>query len=190
MCDRFLSPEAVETDRETIPKRIFGVPPVVLLSQMGVPLPPTITLAMEHLKRFACDSVGLFRKPGVQSRIQQLQNEMELDPGWYCFILPSLIRRSGATRHSTSIGSGMTNVPCNFFMSSCAKNLFCAIFYQDLSVFETICMKYVQMHFWKEHSSFLECAHLTTCVRERAHSLKGTLGMTDFCNVIIHHCSV
>lgn len=82
---RFLSPEAVETDRETIPKRIFGVPPVVLLSQMGVPLPPTITLAMEHLKRFACDSVGLFRKPGVQSRIQQLQNEMELDPAFHKF---------------------------------------------------------------------------------------------------------
>src|SRR6218665_2642561 len=128
MCDRFLSPEAVETDRETIPKRIFGVPPVVLLSQMGVPLPPTITLAMEHLKRFACDSVGLFRKPGVQSRIQQLQNEMELDPGWYCFILPSLIRRSGATPHSTSIGSGMTNVPCNFLCLHVQKIYFVQYF--------------------------------------------------------------
>lgn len=62
-------------------KRIFGVPPVVLLQKLGVPLPPAVTLAMQHLKAVARNSTGLFRKPGVQSRIQQLQNELENNIG-------------------------------------------------------------------------------------------------------------
>lgn len=66
-------------------RRIFGVPPVVLLQKLGVPLPPAVTLAMQHLKAVARNSTGLFRKPGVQSRIQQLQNELENNIGFCNF---------------------------------------------------------------------------------------------------------
>lgn len=82
-CGRFRSSKKSQCVQEmgAARKRIFGVPPVVLLQKLGVPLPPAVTLAMQHLKAVARNSTGLFRKPGVQSRIQQLQNELENNIG-------------------------------------------------------------------------------------------------------------
>src|SRR6218665_962807 len=50
----------------------------------------------------------------------------------------------------------LINVPSNFSKSVCVNNFFCAIFYQDSSVFAMACMKYVQKHFWKEHLCALQ----------------------------------
>lgn len=82
-CDRFRSSKKSQCVQEMAAarRRIFGVPPVILLQKLGVPLPPAVTLAMQHLKTVARNSTGLFRKPGVQSRIQQLQNELENNIG-------------------------------------------------------------------------------------------------------------
>src|SRR6218665_1467100 len=44
-----------------------------------------------------------------------------------------------------------TMFPLIFIKVCVHKHFFCATFYQHSSVFETMCMKYVQRHFWKEH---------------------------------------
>lgn len=82
-CNRFRSSTVGQSEKDlrTAGRKIFGVSPVILLQKLGVPLPAAVTNAMAHLRTIACDSIGLFRKPGVQSRIQQLQNEIENNPG-------------------------------------------------------------------------------------------------------------
>ena len=47
----------------------------------GIPLPHPILLAIHHLKRIEnIDSVGIFRKSGMKSRIEQLRSELENSP--------------------------------------------------------------------------------------------------------------
>lgn len=46
----------------------------------GSALPPFIQSAFRWLEENALDHVGLFRKPGVKSRIQRLKQLAELDP--------------------------------------------------------------------------------------------------------------
>ncbi|XP_033101300.1 rho GTPase-activating protein 7-like isoform X2 [Anneissia japonica] len=62
-------------------KKVFGVPLSHCLQKTGQPLPQTILYAMRYLRRVAKDSVGIFRKPGVRSRIQQIKklNETNID---------------------------------------------------------------------------------------------------------------
>ncbi|XP_018325604.1 rho GTPase-activating protein 7 [Agrilus planipennis] len=55
-------------------KSIFGVPLTIILQRTGQPLPKGIQEALEWLRQNATDQVGLFRKPGVRSRIQALKN--------------------------------------------------------------------------------------------------------------------
>ena len=61
--------------------RVFGVPLLVIVQRTGQPLPQCVLAAMRYLRRTATDAVGIFRKSGVRSRIQQLRTEMESDPG-------------------------------------------------------------------------------------------------------------
>ncbi|XP_071951332.1 rho GTPase-activating protein 7-like isoform X2 [Antedon mediterranea] len=62
-------------------RKVFGVPLSHCLQKTGQPLPQTILYAMRYLRRVAKDSVGIFRKPGVRSRIQQIKkiNESNID---------------------------------------------------------------------------------------------------------------
>lgn len=53
---------------------IFGVPLTVILQKTGQCLPKSIEEALIWLRQNATDQVGLFRKPGVKSRIQTLRN--------------------------------------------------------------------------------------------------------------------
>ncbi|XP_041469965.1 rho GTPase-activating protein 7-like isoform X3 [Lytechinus variegatus] len=59
---------------------VFGVPLLHHLQKTGQPLPQTILYAMRYLRRQAGEAVGLFRKPGVRSRIQQLKKMNEANP--------------------------------------------------------------------------------------------------------------
>jgi len=43
------------------------------------------------------------------------------------------------------------NVPSDFFKVCASINFPCATCYQDSSVFDTMCIKYVLKHFFKEH---------------------------------------
>ena len=77
-------------------RNVFGVPLLQVLQQTGLPLPQTILYAMRFLRRTSNDAVGIFRKPGVRSRIQQLKRLNESNPGitclnlfWKCRRLPS-----------------------------------------------------------------------------------------------------
>ena len=62
-------------------RTVFGVPLLHNLQRTGHPLPQTIMYAMRYLRRTAHDAVGIFRKPGVRSRIQQLKKMNEANPG-------------------------------------------------------------------------------------------------------------
>ena len=64
-------------------RTVFGVPLLHNLQRTGHPLPQTIMYAMRYLRRTAHDAVGIFRKPGVRSRIQQLKKMNEANPGMW-----------------------------------------------------------------------------------------------------------
>ncbi|KAG5285036.1 hypothetical protein AALO_G00033370 [Alosa alosa] len=61
-------------------RKVFGVPLLQSVQASGTPLPPCILRAMQHLKTQCLNQVGLFRKPGVRSRIQSLREMVEADP--------------------------------------------------------------------------------------------------------------
>ncbi|XP_077864300.1 rho GTPase-activating protein 7-like [Saccoglossus kowalevskii] len=61
-------------------RAVFGVPLSVTLQRTGQPLPQTILHAMRYLRKTAPDALGIFRKPGVRTRIQQLRNVSESNP--------------------------------------------------------------------------------------------------------------
>ncbi|CAK8697318.1 unnamed protein product [Clavelina lepadiformis] len=58
-------------------KNVFGVPLLRNVQKLGQPLPYCIQHALACLRRTALDQVGLFRKPGVRSRIQKLRARCE-----------------------------------------------------------------------------------------------------------------
>ncbi|XP_049824242.1 stAR-related lipid transfer protein 13 [Aethina tumida] len=58
-------------------KHVFGVPLTVTLQRTGQILPKNIEEALRWLQTNATDQVGIFRKPGVKSRIQALRNIVE-----------------------------------------------------------------------------------------------------------------
>lgn len=61
-------------------KVVFGVPLLLTLQRTGQPLPLPIQNAINHLRKTALDSTGLFRKSGVRSRIQKLKSLNESNP--------------------------------------------------------------------------------------------------------------
>ncbi|XP_055618249.1 stAR-related lipid transfer protein 13 [Toxorhynchites rutilus septentrionalis] len=58
-------------------RRIFGIPLVLNLQRYGSTLPEIIQMALTWLELNALDQVGLFRKPGVKSRIAKLKSTIE-----------------------------------------------------------------------------------------------------------------
>lgn len=58
-------------------KNVFGVPITITLQRTGQVLPRNIEQALRWLQMNAFDHVGIFRKPGVKSRIQALRNRVE-----------------------------------------------------------------------------------------------------------------
>ncbi|XP_024082130.1 stAR-related lipid transfer protein 13 isoform X1 [Cimex lectularius] len=58
-------------------KTVFGIPLCVSLQRSGQTLPTCIQMALTWLRNNALDQVGLFRKPGVKSRIQKLKSMAE-----------------------------------------------------------------------------------------------------------------
>ncbi|XP_050523367.1 rho GTPase-activating protein 7 [Daktulosphaira vitifoliae] len=61
-------------------KSVFGVPLITNVQKNGSALPPFIQSAFRWLEENALDHVGLFRKPGVKSRIQRLKQLAESEP--------------------------------------------------------------------------------------------------------------
>uniref|UniRef100_A0A2S2QKM2 StAR-related lipid transfer protein 13 n=1 Tax=Sipha flava TaxID=143950 RepID=A0A2S2QKM2_9HEMI len=61
-------------------KTVFGVPLITNVQKNGSALPLFIQSAFRWLEDNALDHVGLFRKPGVKSRIQRLKQLAEEDP--------------------------------------------------------------------------------------------------------------
>uniref|UniRef100_A0A2P2I3D8 Rho GTPase-activating protein 7-like n=1 Tax=Hirondellea gigas TaxID=1518452 RepID=A0A2P2I3D8_9CRUS len=57
--------------------QVFGIGVHVTHKKTGYPLPPVITDALSHLEIGCIDQVGLFRKPGVRSRIQKLRELLD-----------------------------------------------------------------------------------------------------------------
>ncbi|XP_067232424.1 rho GTPase-activating protein 7 isoform X1 [Chanodichthys erythropterus] len=66
-------------------RKVFEVPLIQSVQQSGKPLPPSILRAMEFLRTECLDQVGLFRKSGVKSRIQNLRDMVEADPDGVSF---------------------------------------------------------------------------------------------------------
>ncbi|XP_058811625.1 stAR-related lipid transfer protein 13 [Topomyia yanbarensis] len=58
-------------------RRVFGIPLVLNLQRYGSTLPEIIQMAFNWLEVNAMDQVGLFRKPGVKSRIAKLKSTIE-----------------------------------------------------------------------------------------------------------------
>ncbi|XP_058449174.1 stAR-related lipid transfer protein 13 [Malaya genurostris] len=58
-------------------RRVFGIPLVLNLQRYGNTLPEIIQMAFNWLEVNAMDQVGLFRKPGVKSRIAKLKSTIE-----------------------------------------------------------------------------------------------------------------
>ncbi|CAH1153716.1 unnamed protein product [Phaedon cochleariae] len=62
-------------------KNIFGVPLTITFQRTGRVLPRQIEEAMRWLQENSTDDVGIFRKPGVRSRIQHLHDKVESNIG-------------------------------------------------------------------------------------------------------------
>ncbi|XP_063928280.1 rho GTPase-activating protein 7 [Zophobas morio] len=58
-------------------RSVFGVPLTITLQRTGQSIPRNIEEALQWLQQNAADHVGLFRKSGVKSRIQQLRNMVD-----------------------------------------------------------------------------------------------------------------
>ncbi|XP_059147333.1 uncharacterized protein LOC131935064 [Physella acuta] len=61
-------------------KNVFGVPFNVMAQRTGQPLPQCVLYAMRYLRRTCQTAVGIFRKSGVKSKIQQLRDHLEAHP--------------------------------------------------------------------------------------------------------------
>ncbi|ELW48754.1 StAR-related lipid transfer protein 8 [Tupaia chinensis] len=66
-------------------QHVFGVPPLIHVQRTGQPLPQSIQQAMRYLRSQCLDQVGLFRKSGVKSRIQNLRQMNETSPDNVCY---------------------------------------------------------------------------------------------------------
>nr|XP_035144215.2 stAR-related lipid transfer protein 8 isoform X1 [Callithrix jacchus] len=66
-------------------QHVFGVPPLIHLQRTGQPLPQSIQQAMRYLRSQCLDQVGIFRKSGVKSRIQNLRQMNETSPDNVCY---------------------------------------------------------------------------------------------------------
>ncbi|XP_031335830.1 rho GTPase-activating protein 7 isoform X1 [Photinus pyralis] len=58
--------------------QLLSIPLTAVLQRTGQPLPRGIQESLEWLHQNGCDQVGLFRKPGVRSRIQALKVMVEV----------------------------------------------------------------------------------------------------------------
>lgn len=58
-------------------KRVFGVPLRVYQQTTGEILPPAISNALQYVRSHAGKCDGLFRKPGVKSKIDRLRGQIE-----------------------------------------------------------------------------------------------------------------
>ncbi|CAG5124821.1 unnamed protein product, partial [Candidula unifasciata] len=63
-----------------IDRKVFGVPLNVMAQRTGQPLPQCVLHAMRYLRRTSPNAVGIFRKSGVKSKIQQLRDYLEAHP--------------------------------------------------------------------------------------------------------------
>ncbi|XP_058052776.1 stAR-related lipid transfer protein 8 isoform X2 [Ahaetulla prasina] len=63
-------------------KMVFGVPLIVSVQRTGQPLPQSIQQAMRYIRSRCLDQVGIFRKSGVKSRIQNLRQMSEASPDY------------------------------------------------------------------------------------------------------------
>uniref|UniRef100_A0A673VL02 StAR related lipid transfer domain containing 8 n=2 Tax=Suricata suricatta TaxID=37032 RepID=A0A673VL02_SURSU len=66
-------------------QHVFGVPPLIHVKRTGQPLPQSIQQAMRYLRSQCLDQVGIFRKSGVKSRIQNLRQMNETSPDNVCY---------------------------------------------------------------------------------------------------------
>lgn len=58
-------------------KNVFGVPLLHNVQKFGQSIPPCVLNAMDYLRRNCFDLTGIFRKPGVRVRIQNLKGLCE-----------------------------------------------------------------------------------------------------------------
>ena len=58
-------------------KRVFGVPLRIYQQTTGHILPIAITNALQYVRMYAGKCDGLFRKPGVKSKIDRLRTQIE-----------------------------------------------------------------------------------------------------------------
>jgi len=63
------------------PVRVFGSSLTSHLRHTGRAVAPCITRALQYISDTAAQSDGLFRRPGVLSRVQKLQETMNNDSG-------------------------------------------------------------------------------------------------------------
>ncbi|XP_031302339.1 stAR-related lipid transfer protein 8 isoform X2 [Camelus dromedarius] len=66
-------------------QQVFGVPPLIHVQRTGQPLPQSIQQAMRYLRSQCLEQVGIFRKSGVKSRIQNLRQMNETSPDNVCY---------------------------------------------------------------------------------------------------------
>ena len=61
-------------------KTIFGVSLVENSQHFGQPLPLPLQFALQYLRRSSLSQQGIFRKPGVKTRITKLRQAMDASP--------------------------------------------------------------------------------------------------------------
>ena len=66
---------------ETVQVGVFGSSLTSHLRHTGRAVAPCISSAMRYISDSAAQSDGLFRRPGVLSRVEKLQEIMNSDPG-------------------------------------------------------------------------------------------------------------
>jgi hypothetical protein len=124
-------------------KRVFGVPLRIYQQTTGHILPIGIVNALQYIRIHAGKCDGLFRKPGVKSKIDRLRAEIEQDNSsfdmikfdeYQPFVVADVIRQYFRELPECFIPPLMTRLLCDLLKSASQDEQFIAIRYTILSL--------------------------------------------------------
>ena len=121
-------------------KRVFGVPLRIYQQTTGHILPIAITNALQYIRMHAGKCDGLFRKPGVKSKIDRLRSQIEIlnesseDSSFETikfdeyqpYVVADIIRQYFRELPECLIPPSITRLLCDLL--KCKKKNFCSFF--------------------------------------------------------------
>ncbi|CAF1042968.1 unnamed protein product, partial [Didymodactylos carnosus] len=120
-------------------KRVFGIPLRIYQQSTGRLLPLGITNALQYLRLHAGKCDGLFRKPGVKSKIDRLRNEIEIHDSdqikfddYQPFVVADVVRQYFRELPECIIPPSITRILCDLIKCLPQEDQLLAIRYSFL----------------------------------------------------------